>query len=77
MIGRQEAHDVVYASCRIVAEQGGTFAEVLANNPEVCKHFDRAALAHLTDPANYVGAAPAMVDEVLAHSAAGTPKEAS
>ncbi|HEX5866422.1 MAG TPA: adenylosuccinate lyase family protein, partial [Beijerinckiaceae bacterium] len=27
-MGRQEAHDVVYASCRIVNEQGGTLAEV-------------------------------------------------
>ena len=77
MIGRQQAHDVVYASCRIVAEQRGTLAEVLANNPEVCKHFDRAALARLTDPANYLGAAPLMVDEVLAHSAAQSSKESS
>ena len=29
-IGRQQAHDVVYAACRTVNEQGGTLAEVLA-----------------------------------------------
>jgi 3-carboxy-cis,cis-muconate cycloisomerase len=66
LIGRQQAHDAVYASCRIVNEQGGTLAEVLAQDPEVSKHFDRATLDRLTDPANYLGAAPAMVDRVLA-----------
>ena len=30
-IGRQDAHDVVYAACRIVNEQGGTFASVLSS----------------------------------------------
>ena len=32
-IGRQQAHDVVYAACRTVNEQGGTLAEVLAADP--------------------------------------------
>jgi 3-carboxy-cis,cis-muconate cycloisomerase len=68
MIGRQQAHDVVYASCRAVNEQGGTLAEVLAKDPLVSKHFDRAALDRLTDPGNYLGAAPAMVDRVLGAS---------
>jgi 3-carboxy-cis,cis-muconate cycloisomerase len=68
-MGRQEAHDVVYASCRIVNEQGGTLAEVLAQDPEVSKHFDRAALDRLTSPANYLGLAPEMVDKVLQRSA--------
>ena len=68
-MGRQEAHDVVYASCRIVNEQGGTLAEVLAQDPEVSKHFDRAALDRLTSPANYLGLAPEMVDNVLQRSA--------
>ena len=64
-IGRQQAHDVVYAACRTVNEQGGTLAEVLAAEPEVTRHLDRAAIERLTDPANYLGAAPAMVDRVL------------
>ena len=34
--------------------------------PEVARHLDRAAIERLTDPANYLGAAPAMVDRVLA-----------
>lgn len=69
--GRQQAHDLVYAACRVVNEQGGTLAEALAAMPEVSAHFDRAAIDHLTDPANYLGAAPEMVDRVLASVARG------
>jgi 3-carboxy-cis,cis-muconate cycloisomerase len=69
LMGRQQAHDVVYASCRIVNEQGGALAEVLAQDPEVSKHFDRAALDRMTSPANYLGLAPEMVDKVLQQSA--------
>jgi 3-carboxy-cis,cis-muconate cycloisomerase len=68
-IGRQQAHDVVYAACRVVNETRRTLAEVLAEDVEVARHFDRAALDRLTDPANYLGLAPAMVDRVLAQSA--------
>ena len=70
-IGRQEAHDLVYAACRTVNEKGGTLAEALARDAEIAKHFDRAALDHLTDPANYLGLAPAMVDRVLASAGVG------
>ena len=65
-LGRQQAHDVVYAACRRVNEQGGRLADVLAAEPEVARHLDRAAIERLTDPANYLGAAPAMVDRMLA-----------
>jgi 3-carboxy-cis,cis-muconate cycloisomerase len=68
-IGRQQAHDVVYDACRTVNERGGTLAEALAALPEVTKHFDRAAIDRLTDPANYLGLAPQMVDRAIALSA--------
>jgi 3-carboxy-cis,cis-muconate cycloisomerase len=67
--GRQEAHDVVYAACRVVNEQGGTLAEVLLRDATVTGHFDRAAVERMTDPANYLGLAPAMVDRVIASAA--------
>jgi len=67
-IGRQHAHDVVYGACRIVNEKGGTLADVLAKDPAITKHLDRAAIDRLTDPANYLGMAPQMVDRVLALS---------
>jgi len=67
-IGRQQAHDVVYAACRAVNERGGTLAEALAREDEVTRHFDRAAIDRLTDPTNYLGLAPQMVDRVLERS---------
>lgn len=69
-MGRQQAHDVVYDACRTVNEQGGTLAEALAALPSVTQHFDRAAIDRLTDPANYLGLAPQMVDRALAASVA-------
>lgn len=68
-IGRQQAHDVVYDACRTVNEKGGTLAEALAALPAVTAHFDRAAIDRLTDPANYLGLSPQMVDRALAQSA--------
>lgn len=68
-LGRNEAHDVVYDACRVVAEKGGSLAEALAKVPEVSKHLDRKALDRLTDPSNYLGAAREMVDRVVAKRA--------
>src|SRR6478752_7691922 len=68
-IGRQQAHDVVYDACRLVNDKGGTLAEALAALPAVTKHFDRATIDRLTDPANYLGLAPQMVDRALERSA--------
>ena len=69
-IGRQQAHDVVYDACRTVNEKGGTLAEALAALPAVRAHFEPADIERLTDPANYLGLAPRMVDRALAASAA-------
>ncbi|MFM0513995.1 3-carboxy-cis,cis-muconate cycloisomerase [Paraburkholderia sp. RL17-373-BIF-A] len=63
--GRQQAHDIVYDACRTVNEQGGTLADALAALPNVTTHFDRAAIDRMTDPANYLGLAPQMVDRAV------------
>src|SRR5271155_1135997 len=65
-LGRQYAHDLVYDICRQVVATGRPLVDLLAENAEVTKHLDRAALAKLCDPANYLGEAGAMVDRVLA-----------
>jgi 3-carboxy-cis,cis-muconate cycloisomerase len=65
-LGRQYAHDLVYDICREVIASGRPLADLLAENAEVARHLDRAALARLCDPANYLGEAGAMVDRVLA-----------
>jgi 3-carboxy-cis,cis-muconate cycloisomerase len=64
--GRQVAHDVVYESCRLAAERNISLLDALTQTPDVTKHLDRAALAKLCDPANYLGLAPQMVDRVVA-----------
>jgi 3-carboxy-cis,cis-muconate cycloisomerase len=56
--GRQQAHD-------IVNEHGGTLADALAALPQVTQHFSREAIDRMTDPANYLGLAPQMVDRAI------------
>jgi 3-carboxy-cis,cis-muconate cycloisomerase len=68
--GRQQAHDIVYDACRTVHAQGGTLAEALAALPAVTRHFDRATIDRLTDPVNYLGMAPQMVDRAVELSSA-------
>jgi 3-carboxy-cis,cis-muconate cycloisomerase len=70
-IGRQQAHDVVYAACRLVNEKGGSLAEALAANPEISGRIDAATMRRLTAPGNYLGQAPQMVDRVLASAPRG------
>jgi len=65
-MGRNHAHDVVYDVCRQVVKTGRPLVDLLAENAEIKKHIDRKGLERLTDPANYLGVAGAMVDRVLA-----------
>lgn len=65
-LGRNRAHDLVYDICREVVKTGRPLLDLLCENKEVTRHLDRAALAKLTDPANYLGVAGEMVDRVLA-----------
>jgi 3-carboxy-cis,cis-muconate cycloisomerase len=65
-IGRQYAHDLVYDICRQVIATGRPLIDLLAENSEIAKYLDRAALEKLCDPANYLGQAGEMVDRVLA-----------
>ena len=65
-IGREYAHDLVYDICREAIRTNTPLVDLLALHPEVNRHLDRAALAKLCDPANYLGQAGVMVDRVLA-----------
>lgn len=67
-LGRQQAHDVVYDACRTVNEKGGTLAQALAALDAVTARFDQAAIERLTDPANYLGQSPRMVDRAVSLS---------
>jgi 3-carboxy-cis,cis-muconate cycloisomerase len=63
--GRGTAHDLVYGACRAALDKGTTLLAELEHLPEVTRHLDGARLAELTDPVNYLGSAPAMIDRVL------------
>jgi 3-carboxy-cis,cis-muconate cycloisomerase len=63
--GRQAAHDLVYGACRAALEAGTTLLAELERRPDVTRHLDKKRLAQLTDPVNYLGSAPAMVDRAL------------
>lgn len=64
-LGRQVAHDIVYDACRVAAESGRPLIDVLLANPQLGPHFQRAELARLLEPRNYLGSAGAMVDRSL------------
>ena len=66
LTGRNEAHDLVYDACRIAIETDRPLLDVLQETPAVAGPLGPEKLQALTDPANYLGAAPAMVDRVLA-----------
>ena len=66
-VGRGAAHDLVYASCRKVADNGGSLLSHLIVDPEITKHIDALQLEKLVDPANYLGVAGPMVDRMLAN----------
>jgi len=63
--GRGTAHDLVYGACRAALDKGSTLLAELERNPEVTRHLDARRLAELTDPVDYLGSAPAMIDRVL------------
>jgi len=65
-IGRQTAHDVVYASAMRAVEEGKPFRDLLLGNPRVAEHLSAGDLDRLLDPARYVGLAGDMTDAVLA-----------
>ncbi len=64
--GRGAAHDLVYGACRAVLEGGTSLLGELVKLDAVTRHLTTSDLERLVDPANYVGAAPAMVDRLLA-----------
>lgn len=66
--GRGPAHDIVYGACRAAADERTSLLVQLEKHPEITRHLDRAALARLVDPANYVGVAPEMVDRLIGKS---------
>jgi 3-carboxy-cis,cis-muconate cycloisomerase len=72
-LGREYAHDLVYDICRVAIQENRPLLDLLVENKEISQHLDRAALASLCDPANYLGLSGEMVDRVLRSRAKRTP----
>jgi 3-carboxy-cis,cis-muconate cycloisomerase len=54
-IGRQHAHDVVYDAAMAAAVEKKSFGDLLAADPRVTAHLDKAAIQKLLDPTAYTG----------------------
>ena len=68
-LGRQTAHDEVYAACRDAFERGDGLLDALLRRPAIASALPRDQLAALCEPSNYLGTAAEMVDRVLARQA--------
>jgi 3-carboxy-cis,cis-muconate cycloisomerase len=64
--GRQEAHHIIAHASRAALANGTPLLAELEREDKVTTHLDAARLRQLTDPANYLGSALAMVDRLLA-----------
>lgn len=64
--GRLEAHTRVEAACRRAVAEGRHLRAVLAEDGEVMAQLATTDLDRLFDPVNYLGAAPQLVERVLA-----------
>ncbi|EHP41116.1 adenylosuccinate lyase [Cupriavidus basilensis OR16] len=64
-VGKQTAHELVYAAAMQGMEGGITFEQALQRNATICEALDPATLKQLLDPATYVGLAPEIVESLL------------
>jgi 3-carboxy-cis,cis-muconate cycloisomerase len=67
-IGRLRARELVESACETAREKCCSLREVLAGDGIIRGHFSAAELDQLFDPQNYLGAAEAFTDSVVAHA---------
>lgn len=65
-LGKQSAHAVVYRLSQDAQSNGYALRDSLATAPEVAGHLSADDLTAVFDPAQYLGAAPEMVDATVA-----------
>jgi 3-carboxy-cis,cis-muconate cycloisomerase len=63
-VGRQQAHDIIYAAAMESFEQQAEFSTVLKGNAAVTAHLSPETIDSLLDPAQYTGLAGIFVDRV-------------
>ncbi|HZQ06103.1 MAG TPA: adenylosuccinate lyase [Anaerolineae bacterium] len=64
-VGRQTAHEVVYACSMRAFEQGRPFRTTLAEHPVVTAHLSAPEIEQLLNPRHYTGLAGQFVDQVV------------
>ncbi len=65
-VGKHEAHACVAAACRRAAAEGLPLVDVLAADPAVNRHLDRARIAGLLSPDHYLGVSRDFIERALA-----------
>ena len=65
-LGRQHAHEVVYAAAMRAVERGRPLRDELLAEPAVAAHLPAAEIDRLLEPTSYLGLATTFVDRVLA-----------
>lgn len=65
VLGRQNAHHVVYAACKTAIENRTTLESELLKHDDLVKQLGAERIAELCDPAGYLGSAGAMTKQVL------------
>ncbi|VUC37339.1 unnamed protein product [Clonostachys rosea] len=65
-VGRQQAHDVVYAACKDAIENNKTLSSALERKKLVVNSLGVEKIESLCNPINYLGASQRMVDDTLA-----------
>ncbi|MFD5751421.1 adenylosuccinate lyase family protein [Streptomyces sp. NPDC127033] len=65
VLGRNQAHEVVYEACRAAIETGTTLEAELLTHDDLVRHLGAARIKELCDPARYLGSARAMTRDVV------------
>ena len=65
VLGRQEAHEIIYEAAQKAAVEGRTMKEALGDVPAVMEKFSDTEIDAILDPAAYTGLSAAFVDRVL------------
>ena len=65
-VGKAEAHALVDRAARRAIDEGRSFAGSLAEDPEISRWLDRAAIADALQPEDYLGVSAQFIARVLA-----------
>jgi len=69
ILGRQQAHELVSECSSRAIDNNTTLRVALLADEQIAKHFTEQQIDQLLDPANYLGCAEEMIDQVLEKAA--------